>query len=682
MVTIGSSPSIPAGPPSAATPAAGGFRSATVISVLALAGMLAALQQTMIIPLLPDMSEIFDVSPTTASWVVTVTLLTAAVATPIVTRLADMIGKRRMVVVALVLSTSGSVLVAVGGIFPAVVAGRALQGAAASLIPVGISIMRDELPRERVGFAVAFMSATLGIGAALGLPLSGVLYGSFGFASLFYVTAAAGALLIVGVLVFVPESSVRTRGRFDYLGAVLLSIALACALLAVSKASDWGWGSTEVLGLIAVSVVTLVGWVPYQLWVNDPMVDLRTAARRPVLLTNIASVFVAFSLYVNTLSSGQQLQMPTRSGYGFGLSVTQAGLAMMPAGLAMIFLAPVSGRMLTRLGGRVTLLAGSGVMSASYVLRVFASGSVTEIIVGSTLVGIGTALSFAAMPTLIMANVPITESASANGLNSLMRAVGGAASSAVLATVLASVSVTVAGQTFPSLSAFQDVYWISAATALLAFVLVVFIPTRGPRATSAASGAGAETVVHGRVLPGGHEGTRQTAIVTVTRLDGEPVDWARTDHDGHYSVALPGSGRYLLIANALGWSPRAEVLDFQQGATERHVELIEPLRLTGSVVSGGVKETGVLVTLHAGAGEFVTAVRTDDDGRFSLPLPPAGPYIVTAVSADEQRAKALKVVVTALATHVDLEVPGDKHSAELPSALGHVTVRPPSTTIC
>jgi MFS family permease len=313
--------------------------------------------------------------------------------------------------------------------------------------------------------------------------------------------------------------------------------------------------------------------------------------------------------------------------------------------------------MLTRLGGRVTLLAGAAVMSASYVFRVFATGSVAEVIMGSTLVGIGAALSFAAMPTLIMANVPITESASANGLNSLMRAVGGAASSAVLAVVLASVSVTAAGHVFPSLSAFEDMYWISAATALLAFVLVVFVPARSDRAPSAVSGAGAETVVHGRVLPGGREGTRQTAIVTVTGLNGEPVDWARTDHDGHYSVALPGSGRYLLIANARGWSPRAELLDFHQGATELHVELTEPLRLTGSVISGGTPETGVLVTLHAGTGEFVSAVRADDEGRFSFPLPPPGPYIVTAVSADGQRARALKVAVNALAAHVDIEVP-------------------------
>jgi len=628
-----------------------------VIAVLALAGMLASLQQTLVVPLIPDLPEILDVGPTTASWAVTVTILTGAVATPIVSRLADMVGKRRMIVIALITMTSGSIVVAVGEGFVTTVVGRGLQGFAASLIPVGISIMRDSLPRERVGFAVALMSATLGIGMALGLPLSGVLYGHFGFDSIFWVAAIGGVALTVAVLWLVPESTVRTPGRFDYLGAVLFSLALAAMLLAISKGGEWGWGSRGVVGLLCASFLALLVWVPYELRVNDPMVDLRTAARRPVLLTNIASIGVAFALFVNLLASGQQLQMPTATGYGFGLTVTQAGLAMMPAGLAMVVLSPFSGRMLDRLGGRVTLLVGAGIMSVSYLFRVFATGSVAEVVLGASLVGVGAAVSFAAMPTLIMAHVPITESASANGLNSLMRAIGGSTASAVLAAVLSSVSATAAGEAVPSLTAFEDIYWISAATSLLAVVLVAFIPTRRERTPSTAvGGAGGETVVHGRILPGGGRVLEHAAIVTVTKLDGDPVDWARTDNDGRYSVALPGSGRYLVVANARGWSPRADVLDFREGDTELHVELTDELALTGVAVRLGVPMCRSLVLLHQGTGEFVSKEQTDEHGQFRFPLPPAGAYILTAVDELGQQAHSRKVVVTALGAHIVLEV--------------------------
>ena len=200
-------------------------------------------------------------------------------------------------------------------------------------------------------------------------------------------------------------------------------------------------------------------------------------------------------------------------------------------------------------------------------------------------------------------------------------------------------------------------YWISAATSLLAVVLVAFIPTRRQRIPSAAvSGAGGETVVHGRILPGDGRVLVHAAIVTVTQLDGEPVDWARTDTDGRYSVALPGSGRYLVVANARGWSPRAEVLDFREGDTELHVGLTEELALTGVAVRLGVPMPRSLVLLHQGTGEFVASGHADEHGQFRFPLPPAGAYILTAVDEAGQQAHSRKVVVTALGAHIVIEV--------------------------
>jgi len=130
---------------------------------------------------------------------------------------------------------AGSVVAALRPSFALVVTGRALQGFAAALIPVGISILRDELPREKVPSAVALMSATLGIGGGIGLPASGLIYENLGWQAIFWGSAAIGVALIVAVLVIVPESAIRTRGRFDYIGAVLLSVALTSLLLAISR---------------------------------------------------------------------------------------------------------------------------------------------------------------------------------------------------------------------------------------------------------------------------------------------------------------------------------------------------------------------------------------------------------------------------------------------------------------
>lgn len=281
-----------------------------IVTILCLAGTVVSLQQTLMVPLLPDFPKILNTTPDDVSWLVTATLLTSAVATPIVSKMADMYGKRRMMIVAMVTMVIGSVICAVGESFGWLVVGRAFQGLAASLIPVGISILRDELPKERVASAVALMSATLGIGSALGLPLSGLIYESLGWEAIFWLSTVVGILLIIGVLAIVPESELRTHGRFDYLGAVLLSVALTALLLAISKGGHWGWTSEPVILLFITTAVFLGIWVPYELRVSQPMVDLRTSARRPVLLTNLASLLVGFSMYANMLATTQQLQLP------------------------------------------------------------------------------------------------------------------------------------------------------------------------------------------------------------------------------------------------------------------------------------------------------------------------------------------------------------------------------------
>ena len=638
-----------------------------VVGILSLCGTVVALQQTMVIPLLPDFPEILGVSPDNAAWLVTATLLTSAVATPIMSRLADMFGKRLMMLACMLAMTIGSVLAAAVGVYLTVIVGRSLQGFAAALIPIGISIMRDELPKEKVGSAVALMSATLGIGAALGLPLSGLIFEHLGWQAIFWISAAIGVLLIIGVLSLVSESTVRTRGRFDYLGALLLSIALTALLLGISKGATWGWTSQPVVGLFLITITVLAIWVPYELKVGQPLVDLRTSARRPVLLTNIASILAGFAMFANLLLTTQQLQLPESTGYGFGLPVITAGLAMVPSGLAMVVFAPVSGRLINRYGGRITLITGAAVMGVAYIGRVYYSNTVLAVIIGSTVVGIGTAIAYAAMPTLIMASVPITETASANGLNALLRAVGTSTSSAAVAAVLGSVTMQVGQVTLPSLSAFQDVYWMAGLGALACGAVAWYIPAArraaigGPIGIESATGVTAageskELVVHGSVLQSDRT-PAHPAVVTVVKTDGTPVDWSRGDSDGKYSVVLPGPGKYLVLANAQGWVPRAEVFEFVDETSRQHLTLTDRLTLSGRVTCGGQPVPEALVTVSEAAGEVFGSVRADGSGVYCMPLPPAGRYIVTMLEPITLQAFARKLVLDVRSETVDIDAP-------------------------
>ncbi|ALV41659.1 MFS transporter [Pseudarthrobacter sulfonivorans] len=628
-----------------------------ITAVLALSGTVVALMQTLVIPLLPDFPELLDVTADDASWLVTATLLSSAVATPIVSRSADMYGKRKMMVVCLAIMVAGSVMAAVGGSFVWLIIGRALQGFSAALIPVGISIMRDELPKEKMGSAVALMSATLGIGSALGLPLAGLLYESLGWASIFWVSAAAGALLLVAVLLVVPESKVRTAGRFDYAGALVLSAALAALLLAISKGGTWGWGSEPVLLLFLTAAILLAVWVPYELKVSQPMVDLRTSGRRPVLMTNVASLLIGFAMFANMLLTTQQLQLPTATGYGFGLNVITAGLCMVPSGLAMMVFAPVSGRIIRVSGGKSALIAGAIVMIVGYVGRVFFYDSIAWVIIGSTVVSVGTAIAYAAMPTLIMGVVPRTETASANGLNSLVRSIGTSTSSAAVAAVLTSVSMTVGAVQLPSFDAFKDVFWLAALASAASVVATVFIPraTAGHRSPVSGSAA-AEIVVQGRVLAPDNRPVTP-AVVTVLQTAGEPVDWSRVDAEGNYSVALPGAGKYLMVANAAGWAPMAEVFDFDGRTRHQNFLLRDRLEIAGLVTAGSEAVAGAVVTLLEAGGGYVATTLSDDDGAYAFPLPLAGRYIVTMLHPMTHEAMAQKLAVDNRSMTLDFAAP-------------------------
>ena len=643
-----------------------------ITAILCLSGTVVALQQTMVIPLLPDFPKILGVSADDASWLVTVTLLTSAVATPIVSRLADMFGKRRMMLISMTMIVVGSLVAAIGGNFVALLIGRGLQGFAISMIPVGISIMRDELPKEKVASATALMSATLGIGSALGLPLSGLIFEHLGWPAIFWLSAIVGVLLIIAVAVVVPESSVRTRGKFDFLGAVMLSTALTAILLAISKGASWGWTSELTLLMFVIGIVTLALWFPYELRVTQPMVDLRTSAKRPVLLTNVASILVGFSMYANNLSTTQQLQMPKISGYGFELGVMAAGLCMIPAGLAMVFFAPVSANITKRFGAKITLIVGGTVLALAYIARVFLTGSIALIIISAAVVSIGTAIAYSAMPMLIMRSVPITETASANGLNSLLRSVGTSTSSAVVAAMLTSMVIPSGpGEGLPSIDAFKNIFWLAALAAVAAAAAAAFIPRRGAKPEAAlrpvtpegfelpdAAVSETEIVVAGRVVRADSRPIRQ-AVVTVMDMEGRPIDWSRADNEGNFSLALPRPGRYLVVTSADGWSPRSQVIDFDSAQSTHTVELGDRLTISGKVGVGGRTTSGTVVTLTKPTGEFVASTVTDGTGHYGIALPTSGRYILTALTESGHGTLARQIAVIAQSTVVDFDVPVD-----------------------
>jgi predicted MFS family arabinose efflux permease len=451
-------------------------RPALVIGVLASCGLAVSLMQTLVVPLLPQFPRLLSASPATVAWLVTATLVAGAVCAPVLGRLGDMYGKRRMMLVALGMVTVGSALGAVAPNAGVLIAARALQGAALGVIALGISIMRDLLPADRVGSGIALMSSSLGIGGAISLPITGLVAQQASWRWLFGAAAVLGALQFMLVRRVVQESPQRSGGRFDLPGAVGLALGLVCVLLAVSKGAEWGWASARVLGLLAAAVVLFALWSRLELRVRSPLVDLRVSVRPTVLWTNIASVLIGFGMFAGFLVTTQVLQAPTASGYGFGLSLVAAGVVLLPIGGAMTIFSPISASVSRRRGARTTLVLGTCVLAVGNVAMATLPGSIPLIMASSTVTAIGAALAYSALPLLIMDAVPASETAAANSLNTLMRMLGTSSCSAVVAAVTTSLTSVVGGQLLPSGTAYTVVFLAAAVAAVAGAVIAAVTP--------------------------------------------------------------------------------------------------------------------------------------------------------------------------------------------------------------
>ncbi|MDI2131054.1 MFS transporter [Yinghuangia seranimata] len=460
------------------------IRSRGVVPVLAFGGIVTTLVQTAVVPLLPELPRLTGSAPVDVGWVVTITLLAAAVATPLLGRAGDMYGKRRVLLLSLAALTLGSLLCGLTSDLAWLIVGRGLQGVGAAVIPLAISILRDLLPPERTGSAVALMSSTVGIGAAFGLPLAALLVQYADWHAMFWATTGLGALVFVLAWRFVDEVPGRSPGRFDIPGALGLAAGMVCLLLAVSKGGDWGWADTRTLGLAGAGLVVLAAWGRYQWGAALPLVDLRLAARPAVLLPHVAALLAGFAFYANSLVTAQLVQAPEATGYGLGLSVVAAGLCLLPAGVIMTLCAPVSARISAARGAKVTLAIGAAVIALGYVVRIADSRELWAVIAGAAVVSLGTALAYSALPMLVMRAVPIEQTAAANGLNVLMRTIGQALCSAAVASVLASHTRAFGeGVTAPTLDGYRIAFVLAGAVALLACAAACFIPrhARQPR---------------------------------------------------------------------------------------------------------------------------------------------------------------------------------------------------------
>ena len=458
------------------------------LAVLSIGGLSFALLQSLVAPALPDIQHTLHTNESTVAWILTAYLLSASVATPIIGRLGDIHGKEKSLLVVLGILAVGTLISALATSIGVMIIGRIIQGVGGGIFPLAFGIIRDEFPPKRVAGGIGLMSAILGVGGGLGIVLAGPIISGLSYHWLFWAPLATVLVSAVLTYFFVPESPIKAPGRINWGAGALLSGGLAALLLAVSQTTTWGWTSSKTIGLIAIGLVILIAWVRVELRARFPLVDMMVMRSRPVWTTDLVAFMLGAGMYSSFIVLPQFVETSTNTGFGFGASVTGAGLFMVPLTIAMMIIGPMAGVLQARFGSRLPLIVGCGFAATAFGMLAVAHSNAWEVYVAAALLGIGIGLAFAAMANLIVEAVPPDQTGVATGVNTITRTVGGAFGGQIVASIIA-------GPGGPTESSFVLAFTVIAGSLVLSILAALAIPRpgRGARSMPSAELVGAES---------------------------------------------------------------------------------------------------------------------------------------------------------------------------------------------
>ncbi|WAZ25490.1 MFS transporter [Streptomyces cinnabarinus] len=457
-------------------------------AVLATGAAVFSMLQSLIAPALPTVQQELHASQSTATWVMTAYLLSASVFTPILGRVGDLIGKKRTLVAVLFVVALGCLLAALAPSIGVLIAARVVQGVGGALFPLSFGIIRDEFAPGAVARSISNLSAVIAAGGGVGMVAAGPVITALDYRWLFWIPVGVVAVTTLIALRYVPESVTRARGSVNWTGAVLLSAWLVALLLPISQASVWGWTSARTLGLFAAALALFALWLYSEARSRTPLIDQKVMRLPAVWTTNTAALLFGSGMYAIWSFLPGFVQTPASAGYGFGASVTESGLLMLPMLVAMFLSGVLGGRLQPVVGAKALLTAGAalGALACGFLALWHDERWQVGFVAG--VFGLGIGLAFASMANLIVGSVPPEQTGAATGMNANIRTIGGSIGAAVT-SVLVTSSLQPSG--LPYASGYTHGFTLLAVLCLAAALAALLVPaTRAPRPSTPVRGRG------------------------------------------------------------------------------------------------------------------------------------------------------------------------------------------------
>ena len=460
-------------------PTSRGSRPVT-FAVLAVSVASFVLLQSLVVPVLTETQREFGTDQGTVTWVLTAYLLSASICTPLLGRLGDAVGKRRVLVATLVALAVGSLVAALAPSIGWLLVARVVQGAGGGVLPLSFGIVRDEFG-EKMTTAISVLSSLTAVGFGAGIVLAGPIVGTLGYDWLYWIPMLATSLAALAAVLFVPESPVRTPGRLPVLPAVLLSGWLVALLLGLSEGNEWGWTSPGVLGLFAVAAVVATAWALVEARVPVPLIDMRMMRRRGVWTTNVVALFVGFGMFASFGFLPQFLQTPPEAGYGFGASISESGQLLVPSAIASFVVGFCTARLVQAVGARAVIVTGALLTGGAFLSIALWHDATWQLYAATTVQGVGSGLVFSSLAGVVVMSVPAEQTGVASGMNANIHTIGGSVGSAVMAGIVTS---HLGATGLPAEVGYTVGFAVLGCGMLLAAVGAAFVPDTRRQATS------------------------------------------------------------------------------------------------------------------------------------------------------------------------------------------------------
>jgi EmrB/QacA subfamily drug resistance transporter len=452
-----------------------------ILAVLCSAGVAYAVLSSAVIPALPTFQHALHATETGTTWLLTAFLVSASVGTSVIGRLGDMYGKERLLLWTLLILAAGTLLAAVSDSLGLLIFARVIQGVAGGIFPLAFSIARDEFPANRVAGAIGLMSSLLGVGAGFGLVIGALIAEHLGWHWLFWIPLIVTLLSAAATWKWIPESPIRAAGKINWTAATIMSVGMTVLLIGIAQTSVWGWGSPKSLALMVVGLLVVGAWVAMEAHSDNPLVDMTMMRIRGVWTTNLAAFLLGAGMYSSFIIFPEFAPLPKSTGFGFGASVLDSSLYLLPSAAGMVLLGSVTGKIARRFGSKFALVSGSAVTGFAFFWLAIQHAHPYDMLISAALLGVGIGLAFSALGNLIVGAVPPHQTGVASGMNTVMRTLGGALGGQISATFIAHNLI----HGLPALSGFTDAFWMATGFLIVCVCAGLVVPTTRPAATSA-----------------------------------------------------------------------------------------------------------------------------------------------------------------------------------------------------